>query len=98
MLIYIFGKTFNIEVSRDQYKGLGGRAYIPPGTGMMFHFPDPHNTEIWMKGMLVPLDIIFLDRHMQITAIYRNIQPGNTRIFTAKIPSFYVIELPGGSI
>lgn len=42
-------------------RGLMGRASVPPGTGMLFLFPEPvSRRSFWMKNTLVPLEIAFV--------------------------------------
>ncbi len=41
-------------------QGLMGVEAVPPGTGMLFLFPTPHDGGFWMKDTLVPLDIAYV--------------------------------------
>ena len=42
-------------------RGLMGRTSVPPGTGMLFTYPDAEDWGgYWMKDTLVPLDIAFI--------------------------------------
>lgn len=51
-------------------KGLGGRTTLSENTGMLFQYPEPDTYPFWMKGMKMPLDIIWIvdNRIVDITA------------------------------
>ena len=42
--------------------GLMGRSHLPPEQGMWFRF-DRQDAGIWMHNTLIPLDLVFLERH-----------------------------------
>lgn len=50
-----------VTTPADQERGLSGRTSLPERTGMLFTFPKPGTYTFWMKGMRIPLDIIFVD-------------------------------------
>ena len=56
--------TLTVEVAStpaQRERGLMGRRSVPPGTGMLFTYPDAEDWGgYWMKDTLVPLDIAFL--------------------------------------
>lgn len=43
-------------------KGLGGRTSLGATDGMLFIFDQPDRYAFWMKGMLFPLDFIWIDQ------------------------------------
>jgi len=45
----------------ERLKGLMFREELPVGEGMLFVYEYPHNVSFWMKNVLIPLDIIFLN-------------------------------------
>jgi len=53
------------ELAVDMEKGLSGRR---SGT-MLFAFGEEGEKRIWMKGMLYPLDIIWIDTNFTVTKI-----------------------------
>ncbi|MGH7410354.1 MAG: DUF192 domain-containing protein [Candidatus Methylomirabilis sp.] len=66
-----------VEVARSpqaQAKGLGGRLSLKKGTGMLFPYDAPAHRAFWMKGMLIPLDILWIVGG-KIVAIEMNIPP-----------------------
>ncbi len=73
--VKVGGKEFRLEVVSTELtriKGLSGREEIAEDGGMLFVFPrrkvDVHS--FVMRDCLVPIDIIFLDPKMRITATY----------------------------
>ncbi len=67
----------DVEVARSpqaQAKGLGGRLSLKKGKGMMFPYDAPGHRAFWMKGMLIPLDILWI-LGGEIVAIETNIAP-----------------------
>lgn len=75
-------RTVNVtcEVSSTQAEldqGLSGRATLANGTGMLFVFPTSQNQTFWMKGMLVPIDIIFINESGRVVKVAQApIEPG----------------------
>lgn len=56
-------KTLNVEIADNMLsraKGLGGRASLDDGTGMLFIFSSPDKYAFWMKDTLIPLDFIWI--------------------------------------
>ena len=50
--------------------GLMGRSHLPPERGMWFRFDDQRDASFWMRHVLIPLDLVFLEQH------HGNGQPG----------------------
>jgi len=44
----------------DQQRGLMGRTSLSEDEGMLFIFPQAAEQTFWMKGMLIPIDIIWI--------------------------------------
>ncbi|MDD5109597.1 MAG: DUF192 domain-containing protein [Patescibacteria group bacterium] len=44
----------------EQERGLSGRVDLAEGTGMLFPFRTPTRPTFWMRGMLFPIDIIWI--------------------------------------
>ena len=45
----------------ERLMGLMFREELPVDEGMLFVYEYPHNVSFWMKNVLIPLDIIFLN-------------------------------------
>jgi uncharacterized protein len=76
-------------------KGLAGRTSLSAGRGMLFQMPDDETQHFWMKGMLIPLDIIWIENG-RVIGCEKNISPSDQRIFTSPMDAGYVLEVPEG--
>ncbi len=73
----IKGREMNLETVSDaigMYRGLSGRPSLCADCGMVFNFPDSAPRRFTMRGMLFPLDIIFLNQG-KIVSILTNLPP-----------------------
>lgn len=86
--------------AEKQKQGLVGRASLPKNSGMIFIFPDEKIREFWMKDVLIPLDIIFINTNGRINEIV-TIKPciedvETCPIYTSKEPARFAIEVNVG--
>lgn len=85
------------DTEEKRIKGLGGLTSIPRDYGMFFIFDISDYVSIWMKDMLFPIDIIWIDEDFKIIHIERNISPDTyPKIFTAPVKARFVLELNAG--
>ena len=66
------GKTFSVDVADTVYtqaKGLSNRQSLGYNEGMLFIFKDVDIHGFWMKDMLFPIDIIWMDENLKINHI-----------------------------
>ena len=96
------GEIIPVEVADTQKKrqlGLGKRSSLRKGWGMLFVFRKKAPHRFWMKDMLFPLDIIWLDNN-RIVHIIHNAQPSNSQdnlnVMTSPVPVNFVLEIAGG--
>ena len=64
----------NCEIANTfskKMKGLMHRDHLPSDGHMLFLFLVPWIRFFWMKNVKIPLDIIFINRHLKIIAIYK---------------------------
>ena len=85
-------------------KGLGGRASLAEGTGMLFIFPKEDKYPFWMKGVSFPLDFIWI-KGGQVVDFLENVSPAQTGqkdadlpIYVPKEPVDKVLEVNAGTI
>lgn len=94
-----FKNTFvKAEVVSDQKRielGLAGRKELPAGRGMLFMMPQEDYLRFWMKGMQIPVDIIWIEQS-RIVGCEKNISPKDERIFTSPAMTGLVLEVPAG--
>ncbi|MBI4150659.1 DUF192 domain-containing protein [Candidatus Woesearchaeota archaeon] len=82
----------------ERSQGLMG-TYLRDGDGMLFVFKDAQSRTFWMKNMLIPLDIIFLDESMTVVEIKANIPPCDKDpcpTYPTNKPAKYVVEVEAG--
>ena len=64
---------------RAKMKGMMNRVSLPEDRGMLFPFLIPGHRFFWMKNVIIPLDIIFINRKLEI--IYLHEAPVDNGIF-----------------
>ncbi len=79
------------------FLGLGGRRYLAPGSGMLFLMPTLEVQEFCMRGMLIPIDIIWIC-HDRIIGFEQNLSPKDPGIFSSPAPADLVLEMPAGFV
>ena len=62
------------ETQEEMRSGLMDRVNIPEGNGMLFIFGKTAH-KLWMKNMLIPIDVIWLDSKGIIVQIDKNVMP-----------------------
>ena len=91
------------DTKETRTKGLSGRTSLNENSGMLFIF-DTKNTVpyFWMKDMLIPLDIIWVNDGA-IAKIDKKVQPPKTGtpdsalpILSPDVPIDYVLEVNAG--
>ncbi|QNT77964.1 DUF192 domain-containing protein [Entomobacter blattae] len=81
----------------EQQKGEMFRTSVPENGGMLFVWPLPQRSQMWMKNTLVPLDMVFISPEGEILSIVENTVPHSL----AQIDSYGLVkatlELKGGT-
>ena len=86
-----------VTTQEAQEKGLSGKTAIPSNYGMLFVFKTPDRYGFWMKGMLTPIDIVWLTSDGTITLIDASVDPGTyPHAFYPPVPVSYVLETKAG--
>jgi len=97
--IAIKNKQWNVSIATnpsEQTQGLGGLSSMPAQSGMLFDLGMPQTIQVTTVPMLFPLDIAFFSETLQITEIYRDIQPGY--LVTSTLPARYFLEVNAGEL
>ncbi len=63
---------------------------------MLFVFPEVKIQSMWMKGMLIPIDIVFADEKGKIVKVYERVQPVVGPKYSSILPAKYGIECAAG--
>lgn len=77
-------------------RGLMGRTAWEGVEGMLFVYPWPRKTGIWMAGTHLPLDAVFVDRGGRIVGIARDLQPFSKSVQGSTTAVKWLVELPAG--
>lgn len=89
----------DVEVAKtdaQRSRGLSGRRYLGDYEGMLFVFESVVNSPFWMKDMVIPLDILFIDSQGYIVDIKENQQPCSGNYcppISSRDPFMYVLEV-----
>lgn len=91
--------VFNVELAKDeqqQITGLMFRKSVPPDGGMLFIWPAPEVSHMWMKNTLVPLDMVFIRPDGVIDSIAENTVPHSLRDISSQGQVIATLELQSG--
>jgi uncharacterized membrane protein (UPF0127 family) len=77
------------------YLGLSYRKELPEGRGMLFFMPDTEVQTFCMRGMLIPLDLIWISDG-RVAGLTRNVPATFPGELTSPVPVSHVLEVPGG--
>ena len=102
-LIDLGGGTFRVQVAQTETeleRGLAGRTKLADNEAMWFIFPEDKVWKIWMKGMKMPIDIVWLDRDKKVVHIEENVQPDAEpyEVYQPPVPARYVLEMAARSV
>jgi len=88
-----------LDTSDKRKVGLSGRRKLESNTGMLFIFDENDRHEIWMKDMLLPIDIIWLDEEKKVVDYVTDAKPDSyPEVFRPQYDSKYVVEVNAGAI
>ena len=98
--------VFVAEVADDQaeqIQGLSGRESMPSDRAMWFEYNAEHYASFWMKGMMFPLDIVWIDRALTVVDVTHNAPvpaaeatPDQLPQYSPSVPIQYVLEINAG--
>jgi uncharacterized membrane protein (UPF0127 family) len=92
--------AFVADTDDKRTKGLSGVENMSENQGMLFIFNYPSKQGFWMKEMMFPLDIIWLDSNNSVIHIEKKLQPCMSVLFCSVYsPSSdakYVLETISG--
>lgn len=86
------------ETREEITTGLMNRTNLPENGDMLFIFDEESIHKIWMKNMLISLDVIWLDNEGTIIHIDKNLVPCDDycKHFGPELYSKFVLEVNGG--
>ena len=77
------------------FLGLSYRSELPEGRGMLFFMPETEVQTFCMRGMRLPLDLIWISDG-RVAGLTRNVPPTFPGNLTSPAPVSHVLEVPGG--
>ena len=92
--------VFDVEMAStpaEQITGLMFRTAVPADGGMLFVWPKPIVSRMWMKNTLVPLDMVFIAADGRIDSILTNTVPHSLRVLSSHGKVIATLELAGGT-
>ena len=93
------GRGIIVEVAtapEDVERGLGGRASLPEGHGMLLDLGGLGHRALWMRGVPFPLDAILLDEDGVVVGILGSMPPLDEARRSGPLPYAWALEVPGG--
>jgi len=95
------GATVQVTIADtddERQQGLSGMPSLQHNHGMLFIFDQSDVYRFWMKDMLFPIDIIWIDSDWRVIDITENISPDTyPELFSPQSPAQHVLEVPAGN-
>ncbi len=104
--VLIGEQEFNVEIADNPMKrsqGLSGRVSLGVNEGMLFLFSGAGYQGFWMKGMIIPIDIIWI-KDSKVVGFEVNAQPepgikqGQLNVYSPPEAVDKVLEVPAGTV
>ncbi len=95
-------KCFQSEVvatPQGREQGLMFRERLADDQGMLFVFDSPGEYSFWMKNMLFPIDILWLDAHKRVVRLEAEVPPCTKDpcpVYFPQAEALYVLEIAVG--
>lgn len=84
------------DTPAERATGLMYRQSLDADRGMIFVFPSEAVQTFWMQNTYIPLDMIFINRGLEVVGVVADAEPLTTTPRTVGVPSMYVVEVNGG--
>lgn len=81
----------------EHNQGLSGRAFLKEDEGMLFIFKASGKYGFWMKDMLFPIDIIWIDADLKVVYIKKDARPElYPEVYSSDKSAKYILEVVSG--
>ena len=96
------GVTFAVELAvtpQERADGLSGWLGLEPDEGMLFIYAGDSTPGFWMRGMLFPLDIVWIDTEGVVAGVAADLPPASGSQpppYYPPRPIRYVLEINAG--
>ena len=99
--VKLSGMTIKAEIADTPLKqtvGLMSKKTLPLNGGMLFIFNEEKHHGIWMRNMSFPIDIVWINKNLEIVDIVESAQPCriNCPIYLPDEKASYVLEVNAG--
>ena len=84
------------DTDSERQMGLMYRKEMAENKGMFFIFPKEEIRSFWMKNTYLELDIIFINKQLEVVSIIHKAKPLSERSLKSLKPALYVLEILGG--
>jgi uncharacterized membrane protein (UPF0127 family) len=91
--------VFNVEMAIKQDQQIVGemfRTKVPEDGGMLFDWGYAHDSQMWMRNTLVPLDMVFINPDGTIRSIAENTTPRSLAVIDSRGPVRATLEMAAG--
>jgi uncharacterized protein len=91
---------FNVEMATtpdQQTVGLMFRPSVPAEGGMLFDWRIPHDSQMWMRNTIAPLDMVFINPDGTIRSLAENTVPQSLAVIDSRGPVRATLELAAGT-
>lgn len=87
------------DTAESRAQGLSGIQKLGANEGLLMVFEKDGQHGIWMKDMMIPIDIVWMNNEKKVIYIVTDAAPelGDTKEFKPTAAARYVLELPAGS-
>ena len=94
-------KQFRVAIAdtpQARQKGLMGREHLASDEGLLIVMPHVQPIPIWMKNVLIELDVVWLseDKQVQQVSTLSLCRQQSCPIYNIGVPSRYVLEVAAG--
>ncbi|MFP4118028.1 MAG: DUF192 domain-containing protein [Candidatus Woesearchaeota archaeon] len=95
---------FDVDVANsleERKKGLMEKKELDEDKGMLFIYDEPGFHSFWMKNNHIPLDIIWIDKNLEIIYIFEDAQPCEEEpcpLMNPSRESYRVLEINSGLV
>ncbi len=90
--------TVEMAISADQQvTGLMFRPEVPPGTGMLFDWGQPRESQMWMRNTISSLDMLFINNDGIIRTVAEHTVPQSLAVIDGRGPVRATLEIAAGT-
>lgn len=76
-------KVKEAKTEQEKQHGLIGTAELPEDEGMLFYMDDELSQQVFtMKGMEIPIDIIFINQDQEVISVSKDCKPGQKYVIS----------------